>query len=195
MNNKTSEGTMITRRQLMCGCFVSSLPAIAPISALAASTSAPYATPGHSRVLRLKHLHTHELATFILPRNKRMVTLDDAKRFNYFLRDHHNGMVGSMDPSLILHLMDLQESVESKDTAFEVVSAFRSSKTNAKLRRRSKRVALNSMHLTGQAIDIRLPGTQLMTLRAAALDLKAGGVGLYKKSSFIHFDTGRVRHW
>jgi len=186
---------MISRRQLLCGCFVTSLPAITPISALAAATPSPYSPPANSRVLRLKHLHTSELATFVLSRSARTVTLDDAKRFNYFLRDHHNGTVGSMDPSLILHLMILQESVGSRDTPFEVVSGFRSSKTNAKLRRRSKRVAVNSMHLTGQAIDIRLPGTKLMTLRDAALDLKVGGVGLYQRSSFIHFDTGRVRHW
>ena len=189
---------MISRRQLLCGCFVASLPAMAPITALAApnpAPPAPYKTPSNRRVLRLKHLHTHELATFIVSRSARSVTLDDAKRLNQFLRDHHNGVVGSMDPTLILHLMALQESVESHDTPFEVVSGFRSSKTNAKLRRQSKRVAVNSMHLTGQAIDIRLPGTKLMQLRAAALDLKVGGVGLYKRSSFIHFDTGRVRHW
>jgi len=185
---------MISRRQLLCGC-VASLPALTPVSAWAAATPAPYIKPGNKRVLRLKHLHTHELATFILPRSARSVTLDDAKRFNHFLRDHHNGMVGSMDPTLILHLMTLQESVESHDTEFEIVSGFRSTRTNARLRRQSKRVAVNSMHLTGQAIDIRLPGTELMQLRAAALDLKAGGVGLYKRSSFIHFDTGRVRHW
>ncbi|MGD8546952.1 MAG: DUF882 domain-containing protein [Thiohalophilus sp.] len=51
------------------------------------------------------------------------------------------------------------------------------------------------MHTRGKAIDIRLPGTELKHLRQAALSLKAGGVGYYPKSNFIHVDTGRPRFW
>jgi uncharacterized protein YcbK (DUF882 family) len=56
-------------------------------------------------------------------------------------------------------------------------------------------VAQKSMHLTGQAIDIRLPGVDLSDVRDAALDLKRGGVGYYADSGFVHIDTGRVRRW
>ena len=51
------------------------------------------------------------------------------------------------------------------------------------------------MHLQGKAIDIRLPGCELLRLHKAAVSLKAGGVGLYRGSNFIHVDTGRVRYW
>jgi len=27
------------------------------------------------------------------------------------------------------------------------------------------------------------------------MELKAGGVGLYPTSDFVHMDVGRVRHW
>ena len=49
--------------------------------------------------------------------------------------------------------------------------------------------------MAGRAIDIRLDGARLRDVRDAALELKAGGVGYYPKSSFLHIDTGRVRHW
>jgi uncharacterized protein YcbK (DUF882 family) len=56
-------------------------------------------------------------------------------------------------------------------------------------------VAKDSLHTRGQAIDIRLTGVALRDLRRAALGLRAGGVGYYPASDFIHLDTGRVRSW
>jgi uncharacterized protein YcbK (DUF882 family) len=49
--------------------------------------------------------------------------------------------------------------------------------------------------MQGMAIDIRLAGTALSNLRGAALALKAGGVGYYPSSDFVHVDVGRVRRW
>ncbi|MGA8052379.1 MAG: DUF882 domain-containing protein, partial [Burkholderiales bacterium] len=60
---------------------------------------------------------------------------------------------------------------------------------------RSSGVATGSLHLEGRAIDIRLPGVPLADLREAALSLRAGGVGFYPASDFVHIDTGRVRTW
>ncbi len=180
---------MITRRQILTAgaSAVVALPAITPIRAFARTVT-------RSSLLTLKHLHTHEISTFAVE-DIDQITRDDIARFNHFMRDHHNGQVGQMDPNLIGHLLTLQKILGSTDTPFEVLSAFRSHKTNAKLRQRSKQVAVKSMHLTGQALDIRLPGVKLSDLHAAALDMKVGGVGLYRRSKFIHFDTGRVRRW
>jgi len=75
------------------------------------------------------------------------------------------------------------------------LSGYRSPSTNARLRRLSEGVARNSLHMTGQAIDLKLPGTRLSVVRNAAIDLKSGGVGFYPRSDFVHVDTGRVRHW
>ncbi|MFA7667652.1 MAG: DUF882 domain-containing protein, partial [Burkholderiaceae bacterium] len=61
--------------------------------------------------------------------------------------------------------------------------------------RRSSGVARNSFHMSGRAIDIRLPGVSLARVREAALSMQAGGVGYYPKSGFIHLDTGPVRRW
>ena len=63
------------------------------------------------------------------------------------------------------------------------------------LKRASGGVARNSLHMTGQAIDIRLPGFSTRHLRDAAQSLRAGGVGYYPKSNFVHIDTGKRRYW
>ena len=49
--------------------------------------------------------------------------------------------------------------------------------------------------MTGRAIDIRLPGVRPSELYQAALTMKAGGVGYYPRSGFVHLDTGPVRTW
>ena len=56
-------------------------------------------------------------------------------------------------------------------------------------------VASRSLHMVGQAIDIRVPGVKLEKLRDAAASLKIGGVGFYPDLNFVHVDVGRVRHW
>ena len=78
---------------------------------------------------------------------------------------------------------------------FQVISAYRSPDTNQMLRDTTAGVAKDSMHLRGQAIDVRLADVPLDTLRAVALDLQRGGVGFYPESEFVHVDTGRVRRW
>ena len=56
-------------------------------------------------------------------------------------------------------------------------------------------VARRSLHMEGRAIDIRLAGYRTDRLRDLALSMQSGGVGYYRKSDFVHVDTGRVRAW
>jgi len=49
--------------------------------------------------------------------------------------------------------------------------------------------------MKGEAIDIRVPGCQTRSLRNICIKMKAGGVGYYRKSDFVHVDIGRVRYW
>jgi uncharacterized protein YcbK (DUF882 family) len=78
---------------------------------------------------------------------------------------------------------------------FHVISGYRSPKTNAMLAKNSSGVAKHSLHMDGLAVDIRLPGRDLSSLHRAALSMKAGGVGYYPVSDFVHVDVGRVRQW
>jgi uncharacterized protein YcbK (DUF882 family) len=47
----------------------------------------------------------------------------------------------------------------------------------------------------GRAIDVRLTDVARADLRDAAIALKRGGVGYYRRSDFVHLDTGRFRTW
>jgi uncharacterized protein YcbK (DUF882 family) len=111
-----------------------------------------------------------------------------------FLADWRDGKQHDFDPKLMDILWQLQQVTGSNET-WEVISAYRSPETNEMLRKRGSAVAKKSQHLLGNAIDVRLRGTDLEVLHDAAKTLKLGGVGYYASSNFIHVDTGRVRYW
>ena len=119
---------------------------------------------------------------------------DALRRIDAVLRDFRTGDVHPIEPKLLDLLCLVRRTLES-DAPFEVISAFRSPKTNAMLHEKSTAVASNSLHMDGRAIDVRVPGRALSDLRATALSLRAGGVGYYPKDKFVHLDVGRVRNW
>jgi len=119
---------------------------------------------------------------------------DGLREIDRILRDHRTGDVCSMDESL-LDLLYLLQARTGRKGSFHIISGYRSPATNAMLSARSAGVAKRSYHMQGKAIDIRLPGYDLEKLHQAAMALKAGGVGYYPSSNFIHVDVGPVRRW
>lgn len=113
---------------------------------------------------------------------------------NQLLRDHRTGDVAEIDPRLFDILHDAAVLAD-REPRFEVISGYRSPHTNAMLNGRSDGVARRSLHMEGRAIDVRLVGYRTDRLRDLALGLQHGGVGYYRKSDFVHLDTGRVRTW
>lgn len=118
------------------------------------------------------------------------------------LRDYRTGEIKPIDTRLLnlLHrlagrLADHPEERLPLEAPFQVISGYRSARTNALLRRRGYGVARNSLHLTGQAVDIRMPGVPLAELRRVAMSLRGGGVGYYPASNFAHIDVGPIRYW
>ena len=116
------------------------------------------------------------------------------ERLNYILRDFRTGEVFPMDPRVIDILAMVQKKAGQRQP-IEILSAYRSPKTNAGLRKNSSGVAKNSFHMYGQALDLHIKGYSTSRLRSIAKSLRAGGVGYYPKSDFIHVDTGTVRSW
>ncbi|MBP1149575.1 MULTISPECIES: YcbK family protein [Methylocaldum] len=116
------------------------------------------------------------------------------RQFNYFLRDHRTDSVHPMDSGLIDLLYAVSVFTGSRGT-FQVVSGYRSPETNRMLRKTSHGVAEHSLHMEGKAIDIRMSDISTRTIQKAALALQQGGVGYYRRSDFVHLDTGRVRSW
>jgi len=162
---------------------------------VAMNSSALFASvqPLREKHIEIKNLHTGESAKTTFWADGQYLK-DELQVMNNVLRDHRSNDVYPMDPALFDLLHALQATVETKGS-FQVVSGYRSSATNQMLRANSTRVARRSLHMQGKAIDILLPGCDLAHLQTAALGLKAGGVGYYPKSNFIHVDTGRVRFW
>ncbi len=116
------------------------------------------------------------------------------KNLEQILRDFRANEPTQMDPKIYDMLYTLHTELGSKKP-FHVISGYRSPKTNEKLRKMGRKVAKRSYHLRGKAIDIYLPDVPLKKLHRAALALKAGGVGYYPRSNFVHIDTGPVRRW
>lgn len=145
------------------------------------------------RVLSFYHTHTGENLEVTYYRNGDY-DAEALDAIDEFLADFRTGDIAEMDPKLMDLLHDLRIEL-SRGGTYEVISAYRSPKTNAMLRSQSSGVARNSQHLLGNAIDVRLRGVTIEELRDSALAKKRGGVGFYKRSNFVHLDTGRVRRW
>lgn len=145
-----------------------------------------------SRPITLVHTHTQE--TFRLRYLGKSCPTTVKRGLYSFLRDHRTGDVHPIDFRLMDILHTIQRELGSKGV-YEVISGYRSPKTNALLRGRSGGVAKHSLHLKGQAIDVRLSDVSTRHLRDVAVSLRAGGVGYYAQSDFVHIDTGNIRIW
>ena len=157
---------------------------------LAGALTAP---PKDIKTLSLFNTHTLETLEVEFSRNG---IYDKAAlgKLNVLLRDHRENETIAMDRDLFDQMWTLQQK-SGGNNVFEIISGYRSPVTNNKLRMKSSGVAENSYHIKGQAIDLRLRGTELSQLHQEALALNAGGVGYYPGSDFIHIDTGPVRSW
>ena len=186
MSQDLNRDGVLSRRHFLRGCTALAGSLFVP-SAFASIARRP------ERRLTLLNLHTGEKARITYWAEGSYLK-ESLREINHLLRDHRTGDTVQMDRELLDLLYSLQHKVENKKE-FQVISGYRSPKTNAMLRTRSSAVAKKSLHMQGKAIDIRLPGTSLKHLHKAAVALKSGGVGYYPKSNFIHVDTGRVRYW
>jgi uncharacterized protein YcbK (DUF882 family) len=151
------------------------------------------ASASSRRVITMVNTHTSEHLKLCYYRDGKFVS-EACQRLNHLLRDFRSGDVHTIDPRLYDLVYAIQTEVGHRGQV-EIISGYRSPGTNAKLRAGSNGVARRSLHMQGQALDIRLSGVDTTKVRDAALALRAGGVGYYKKSDFVHVDTGRVRHW
>lgn len=117
--------------------------------------------------------------------------LDD---INHILRCHHTGEVAAIDPRLLEHVNLVQKALGGEGD-IHVISGYRSPEYNALLVKKSRRAARHSYHVEGQALDFFIPGVQPRVIRQAALKLKYGGVGYYRRAQFVHLDCGPFRSW
>jgi len=119
---------------------------------------------------------------------------DALKEINYFMRDWRTDQTMTIDARAV-DIMAATHAMMNVNEPYMMLSGFRSAKTNAMLRARSRRVARNSLHMKGQAADLRLKSRSVSQMATAATACAAGGVGKYSRSNFVHMDCGPIRTW
>ena len=119
---------------------------------------------------------------------------DAVNEINYFMRDWRTDGIKSIDLRTI-DIMAAAHNLMEADEPYMLLSGYRSPQTNAMLRSRSRSVAKNSLHVKGQAADLRLSSRTVHQMARAAAACKGGGVGKYSGSNFVHMDCGVVRTW
>lgn len=144
--------------------------------------------------LRLYHTHTNERIDVVYRVGDNYI-LSAIDRLDQFLRDHRTGDVIRLDRRVFDLLHDLTAAAGHPDAEIDIICWYRTPWSNEFLRRTTQGVASHSLHMQGEAIDIRLPGVSTALLRDVALTLHRGGVGYYPESRFVHVDVGRVRRW
>jgi uncharacterized protein YcbK (DUF882 family) len=164
------------------GAIATGLPAVGPARA------APFRSP-----LALYNTHTGDRVRVEYRRPDGLCDADALAALNRVLRCHATGEVTEMDVRVIDFVSRVNQALGNG--LVHVISGYRSPEYNARLARQGRGVAPNSLHLRGQALDIRIPHVPLGQVRQVALGLRAGGVGYYPDSGFVHLDSGRVRAW
>ncbi|SDC05840.1 Uncharacterized conserved protein YcbK, DUF882 family [Ruegeria marina] len=119
---------------------------------------------------------------------------DAVKEINFFMRDWRVDQVKTMDLRTI-DIMAASHNLLDVSEPYMLLSGYRSPQTNAMLRSKSRGVARNSLHMQGQAADLRLASRSVNQIANAASSCRAGGVGKYHRSNFVHMDCGDVRTW
>lgn len=168
------------------------LPFSFPASALAKSEDLGFDLTRGSRSVALYRPSTGESLSLEYLRDG--VWVEGAyARLCWLLRDVRAQQHVAMDVRLIATLDWTQRYLKQYGYTqpLHILSGYRSAQTNAG----TEGAAKNSQHLYGKAIDIRIPGLSADYLGKLFSWLSQGGVGVYSDSSFVHIDTGRIRHW
>ncbi len=186
----TNERLALQRRDFlklgMGGLIGAMMPVLSMKSAIAAGSNSTWK-------LSFRNAHTGESFSGVYRVGDKYLP-EAFERLNYVMRDFRTGEVFPMDP----HVVDILSIIHKKSGSnepYQVLSGYRSPKTNAMLGKKSTAVASNSFHMYGQAVDIRIPDFSVKRVRNIAKSLEAGGVGYYPRSSFVHVDTGAYRTW
>jgi uncharacterized protein YcbK (DUF882 family) len=173
------------------------VPGVMPDEELVSETSeAVVPENGKPYRLRMSNLHTGETLDIVYRIGNTYIP-EALEKLNYFLRDHNTQDVSNYDPKEFDVLHAMMSRLGRVNGLIDVVCGYRTPETNAALRQNSPwtGVAEHSQHMEGHAIDLRVPGESTAQIRNAALSLRAGGVGYYPVSQFVHVDVGPVREW
>ena len=187
MTETTSTG--MTRRALL-GAFAATSIVAAPTYSNAAGF---LRGAGDIRRLRMYSGRTGERVDMIYWIEGKYIK-DSVKEINHFMRDWRTGQVKAIDLRTV-DIMAAAHNLLDANEPYMLLSGYRSPQTNNMLRARGRGVAKNSLHMKGQAADLRLSTRSVSQIARAAQACRGGGVGRYSGSNFVHMDCGQVRTW
>ncbi len=146
----------------------------------------------------VKELHLYNVATHedlkVIYWKEGLYIPEALAEINHIFRDFRTGKVKAINKELLDLLFNVRKNIDV-DNPFHIISGYRSPGSNAILRQQQNNVATNSLHMYGKAVDIRVPGFSLRTLRREAMKLGKGGIGYYPRAKSVHLDIGEVRYW
>jgi len=144
--------------------------------------------PGRAKAATtLFNVHSKE-ALPILERHR-----PSAEMLSLFFRCRGFGYRRALDPRLLDALLGAAEEFDA--ARVNVVSAYRSPKMNETLAKKGRRVASESRHTAGEAIDFGLPAIPARRVADWLWGWFEGGVGVYDADDFVHIDVGPKRRW
>ncbi|MBM1218942.1 DUF882 domain-containing protein [Ponticoccus sp. SC2-23] len=186
---KTDGSSSLTRRSLL-GAFAATAVAAAPTYSNAAGF---LRGGGDIRRIRMYSGRTGERLDTVYWIDGRYIG-EAIREVNLFMRDWRNGKAIEIDTRTV-DIMTAAHNLMETSQPYMLLSGYRSPETNAMLRSQSSGVARNSLHMRGQAADLRLTDRSVSQMARAAAACRAGGVGRYSGSNFVHMDCGAVRTW
>ena len=163
------------------------------LTATSVTAQAQGSGAGGARTIRIRRMQTGESFEGVYWRDGRYER-DALRQLDVVFRDPSMDETTPMDPRLFDVLFTVARHLDS-DEFYEVISGYRAPETNAARSRQSRRVSRVSLHMSGMAADVRLPGRQSMGIARTAADMQIGGVGLYRRDGFVHLDCGPARRW
>ncbi len=119
----------------------------------------------------------------------------------HLMRDVNGKETAPIDPKLFETLWGTQAFVARYgiDQPLEILSGYRTAKSNTKLIEQGVPAARQSLHIEGKAADIRIANLNAEVLGSLVRSFRQGGVGFYyragPKGGWIHADTGLKRTW
>ena len=118
------------------------------------------------------------------------------RKIDHLFRDRHANVAGKIDPELIDYLVDIRKRLGlPSSVTFEILSGYRTAKTNAQLARHNHNVATESLHIHGWAVDFRIASVDGRAIREIAKTMQRGGVAYYPEDNHLHVDLGNIRTW
>lgn len=189
LGNMTQSSTGISRRALL-GAFAATTITAAPTYSKAAGF---LRGSGDIRQIAMYSGRTGETINTIYWIEGKYIK-EALNEVNHFMRDWRVNKSINIDTRTI-DIIAAAHSLLDVNEPYMMLSGYRSQQTNNMLRSRSRGVAKNSLHMRGQAADLRMKSRSVSQVFRAASACKAGGVGKYSGSNFVHMDCGTVRTW